>query len=116
NLEQKGSVVLAASPPMKKRFSIKTGSRLYEIPKHPEIRLFNPKMNYFLDMSMAVTHILHQYVPTEAINVYSVDESFIDLTGTEKLCGNHLYTVKKIEKELKDTFILLSTLDMRSNY
>src|SRR5699024_11479975 len=43
NLEQKGSVVLAASPPMKKRFSIKTGSRLYEIPKHPEIRLFNPR-------------------------------------------------------------------------
>lgn len=115
NLEQKGSVVLAASPPMKKRFSIKTGSRLYEIPKHPEIRLFNPKMNYFLDMSMAVTHILHQYVPTEAIHVYSVDESFIDLTGTEKLWGNPVNTVKKIQKEIKGTLNLPSTVGMGPN-
>lgn len=29
NFEQKGSIVLAASPPMKTRFGIKTGSRLY---------------------------------------------------------------------------------------
>src|SRR5690625_6057743 len=85
NLEQKGSVVLAASPPMKKRFSIKTGSRLYEIPKHPEIRLFNPKMNYSLDISIAVTHILHQYFPTQAIHVYSADVSIIDVTGNENL-------------------------------
>ena len=32
NLAQPGSAVLAASPPMKKWFGIKTGARLYEIP------------------------------------------------------------------------------------
>ena len=74
NLQQKGSVVLAASPAMKKKFRIKTGNRLFEIPSHPEIRLFEPKMSYFLKMSMAITHILHNYVPAEAIHVYSVDE------------------------------------------
>ncbi len=115
NLEQRGSVVLAASPPMKKRFLIKTGSRLYEIPKHPEIRLFNPKMSYFLDMSMAVTRILHRYVPTEAIHVYSVDESFIDLTGTEKLWGDPIETVKRIQQEIKDELNLPSTAGMGPN-
>lgn len=85
NFEQKGSVVLAASPPMKKRFGIKTGSRLYEIPQHPDIRLFEPKMEYFVRMSMEITRLFNEFVPKEAIHVYSVDESFIDLTGTEKL-------------------------------
>ena len=39
NFDQKGSVVLAATPPMKKRFNVKTGTRLYEIPKDPSIYL-----------------------------------------------------------------------------
>ncbi len=48
NLEQKGSVVLAASPRMKKEFGVKTGTRLFEIPDHPKIRLIEPKMQFFL--------------------------------------------------------------------
>ena len=115
NFKQKGSVVLAASPPMKKRFRIKTGNRLFEIPSHPEIRLFEPKMSYFLKMSMAITGILHKYVPAEAIHVYSVDESFIDLTGTEKLWGDPVETVKDIQAEILGTLNLPSTAGMGPN-
>ncbi|WP_318616251.1 DNA polymerase thumb domain-containing protein [Sporosarcina sp. YIM B06819] len=115
NLQQKGSVVLAASPAMKKQFRIKTGNRLYEIPKHPEIRLFEPKMAYFLEMSMAITRILHKYVPAESIHVYSVDESFIDLTGTEKLWGDPAQTVREIQREIYDTLSLPSTAGMGPN-
>lgn len=115
NLERNGSVVLAASPPMKKRFRIKTGSRLYEIPDHPEIRLFNPRMSYFLEVSMAITRILHKYVPAEAIHVYSIDESFIDLTGTEKLWGDPVQTVKNIQQEIYETLNLPSTAGMGPN-
>ena len=115
NLEQKGSVVLAASPPMKKRFRVKTGTRMYEIPQHPDIRLFNPKMSYFLEMSMAITALLHKYVPTEAIHVYSVDESFIDLTGTEKLWGDPAQTVKVIQQEIVATLGLPSMAGMGPN-
>ncbi|MFJ7933736.1 DNA polymerase thumb domain-containing protein [Sporosarcina sp. NPDC096371] len=115
NLKQRGSVVLAASPPMKKRFKVKTGTRLYEIPHHPEIRLFEPRMAYFLEMSMSITRILHRYVPAEAIHVYSVDESFIDLTGTERLWGDPAQTVKKIQKEILDTLNLPSTAGVGPN-
>ncbi len=115
NLERKGSVVLAASPPMKKRFRVKTGTRLYEIPHHPDIKVFNPKMSYFLEMSMAITHILHKYVPAEAIHVYSVDESFIDLTGTGKLWGDPAQTVKDIQQEIYETLNLPSTAGMGPN-
>lgn len=115
NLERKGSVVLAASPSMKKRFRVKTGTRMYEIPHHPDIKLFNPKMGYFLEMSMAITRILHKYVPAEAIHVYSVDESFIDLTGTEMLWGDPVQTVKDIQQEIVETLNLPSTAGMGPN-
>ena len=115
SFKQSGSVVLAASPPMKKRFRIKTGNRLFEIPSHPEIRLFEPKMAHFLDMSMAITRILHKYVPAEAIHVYSVDECFIDLTGTEKLWGDPEQTVKDIQAEILETLNLPSTAGMGPN-
>ncbi|MEK3955355.1 Y-family DNA polymerase [Psychrobacillus sp. FSL K6-1464] len=115
NLEQKGSVVLAASPAMKKRFRVKTGTRLFEIPNNPDIKIFEPKMQYFLEMSMAVTNILHKYVPPEAVHVYSVDESFIDLTGTEKLWGPPENTIKEIQKEILDTLQLHSTAGMGPN-
>lgn len=115
NLERKGSVVLAASPPMKKRFRVKTGTRMYEIPHHPDIKLFDPKMSYFLEMSVAVTRILHKYVPVEAIHVYSIDESFIDLTGTGKLWGDPVQTVKDIQKEILETLKLPSTAGMGPN-
>lgn len=115
DLERSGSVVLAASPPMKKQFGVKTGMRLYEIPKHPTIRLFNPKMSYFLEMSMAVTRLLHEYVPIEAIHVYSIDESFIDLTGTEKLWGNPVQTAQKIQEEIYRRLQLPSRAGMGPN-
>jgi len=115
NLEQKGSVVLAASPAMKKRFQVKTGTRLFEIPNHPEIRLFEPKMSYFLEMSMAVTKILHKFVPPEAIHVYRVYKSFIDLTGTEKLWGDPSNTIQRIQKEILNSLQLHSTAGMGPN-
>lgn len=115
NVERSGSVILAASPPMKRRFRVKPGMRLYEIPYHPEIRLFNPKMSYFLEMSMAITRILHEYVPAEAIHVYSIDESFIDLTGTERLWGDPVCTVKKIQREIYEKLKLPSTAGMGPN-
>ena len=55
NLEQKDSVVLAASPRMKKEFGVKTGTRLFEIPNHPAIRLIETKMQFIVDLSMEIT-------------------------------------------------------------
>ncbi len=73
NFDQPGSVVLAASPLMKEKYKIKTGSRRFEIPKHPDIQLFEPKMSFFIQMSMTITKLIANYVPVDAIHVYSVD-------------------------------------------
>ncbi len=115
NFQQKGSVVLAASPPMKKRFGIKTGSRLYEIPKHPDIKLFEPKMEFFVRTSMEITNLINQFVPKEAIHVYSVDESFVDLTGTENLWGPPEETAKYIQESIYNQFQIPSAVGMGPN-
>lgn len=115
NFNQPGSVVLAASPPMKERFKIKTGNRRYEIPEHPDIRLFEPKMSFFLDMSVAITKLIAQFVPREEIHVYSVDESFIDLTGTNSLWGTPEETAKAIQQAIYDQFRILSAVGMGPN-
>lgn len=115
NFQQKGSVVLAASPPMKKRFNIRTGSRLYEIPPHPDIRIFEPKMSFFIRMSMEITRLLNEYVPKEAIHVYSVDESFVDLTGTERLWGPPEETAERIRDEIYRQFDIQSAVGFGPN-
>ncbi|QPQ35976.1 MULTISPECIES: Y-family DNA polymerase [unclassified Lysinibacillus] len=115
NFDQPGSVVLAASPLMKEKFKIKTGSRRYEIPKHPDIRLFEPKMSFFIQMSMTITNLISNYVPVEAIHVYSVDESFVDLTGTEKLWGSPEETAKEIQRAILDQFNVPSAVGMGPN-
>lgn len=115
NFDQPGSVVLAASPLMKEKFNIKTGSRRYEIPKHPDIRLFEPKMSFFIQMSMTITKLISNYVPVDAIHVYSVDESFVDLTGTEKLWGSPEETAREIQRAILDQFSIPSAVGMGPN-
>ncbi len=115
NFNQPGSVVLAASPLMKEKYKIKTGSRRYEIPKHPDIQLFEPKMSFFIQMSMTITKLIANYVPVDAIHVYSVDESFVDLTGTEKLWGSPEQAAREIQAAILDQYNVPSAVGLGPN-
>lgn len=115
NLEQKGSVVLAASPPMKKRFGVKTGTRLFEIPNHPDIRIIQPQMELYVKISAEITRYLNQIVPMEDIHVYSIDESFIDIKGTEHLWGDAWDVARKIRSDLLRQFQVPCTIGIGPN-
>ena len=115
DLKRKGGVVLAASPPLKKKFGITTGMRLYEIPDDPSIRLIEPKMQFYIDVSMELTKLLNRYVPKEAIHVYSIDESFVDFTGTEKLWGPLENLIFRVQDELYRQFELRSACGLGPN-
>lgn len=115
NKDRKGGVVLAASPPLKEKYGIKTGNRLFEIPDDPSIHLIEPKMGFFLDVSMEITRLLNRYVPKEAIHTYSVDESFIDLSGTERLWGPSEKIVCRIREDLMSQFDLRSAIGIGPN-
>ncbi|WP_099351796.1 Y-family DNA polymerase [Fredinandcohnia onubensis] len=113
--ERQGSIVLAASPKLKKEFGIKTGSRLFEIPKDPRIKIVNPKMAMYLRISTEITRLFNRYVPKSAIHVYSVDESFIKIDGTEKLWGNATTIARKIKQEIEAEYGLACAIGIGPN-
>ncbi|WP_449620314.1 Y-family DNA polymerase [Robertmurraya sp. Marseille-Q9965] len=113
--DQKGSVVLAASPKLKKEFGIKTGSRLYEIPDDPRIRVEEPKMGTYMRVSLEITRVFHRYVPKEAIHTYSVDESFIQVDGALKLWGDAKTIAEKIRIDIDREFQLPCAIGIGPN-
>lgn len=115
NQERKGSVVLAASPRMKTEFGVRTGTRLFEIPDDPRILLLEPKMGFFLDVSMAITELLAEYTRKKDIHVYSVDESFIDLTSVSALWGSPKTVVLHIQDAIMRQFGLPSAVGIGPN-
>ncbi|MGG5253708.1 DNA polymerase thumb domain-containing protein [Neobacillus sp. SM06] len=106
NQERQGSVVLAASPRLKKEFGIKTGSRLFEIPNDPRIRVIEPKMATYLRISTEISRVFNRYVPKEAIHTYSVDESFIKVDGALHLWGDAKTIARKIKDDIEREFQL----------
>lgn len=104
--DRQGSVVLAASPRLKKEFGIKTGSRLFEIPKDPRIELVEPKMGTYLRVSTEISRVFNRYVPKEAIHTYSVDESFIKVDGAIELWGDARTIAEKIRNDIEREFQL----------
>ena len=115
NKERKGSVVLAASPPLKKIFGVKTGMRRFQLPDHPSIRIIEPRMQFYIDVSMEITRLLNKYVPKEAIHVYSIDENFISLDGLSRLWGTPEETIQRIQEDLFRQFQIPSAAALGPN-
>ncbi|WP_335869848.1 Y-family DNA polymerase [Bacillus sp. 2205SS5-2] len=113
--ERQGSIVLAASPKLKKEFGIKTGSRLFEIPNDPRIILANPKMATYIRISTEITRLFHRYVPKEAIHTYSVDESFLAIDGVSTLWGDAHTTAEKIRSDIEREFQLPCAIGIGPN-
>ncbi|GAA0481643.1 UV damage repair protein UvrX [Salinibacillus aidingensis] len=115
NVDRPGSVVLAASPALKKDFGIRTGNRLFEIPDDPKIVVVPAQMKMYLEISVEITRLFHQFVPKESIHTYSVDESFLDVTGTEKMWGSAQELAGRIKQELLETFQIPSAVGIGPN-
>ncbi|MFC7371149.1 UV damage repair protein UvrX [Fictibacillus iocasae] len=113
--ERQGSVVLAASPMMKKDFGIRTGNRLFELPKDPRIVVVNAQMAFFLERSMEITKLLNRFVPKESIHTYSVDESFIQADGTERLWGSPHMLAERIRRDIWQEFGLPCAIGIGPN-
>ena len=115
NTERLGSVVLAVSPAMKKEFKIKTGSRLFEIPNDPRIHIVNPSMSYYIKTSTEITELFNRYVPFCDMFPYSIDESFLDVTGVRRLWGESETVAKRIQGDIIKNFGLHCTVGIGPN-
>lgn len=79
-------IILAASPEAK-AFGIKTGQPAWEARRMcPWITFVHPHMQAYIDYSMRITRIFERF--TDRVLPYSIDEQFLDLTGSEKILGS----------------------------
>ena len=92
-----GAITLAVTPHLKAQ-GVNGRSRLYEIPKHIKYEIVPPRMKLYLKKSKEVVDILLDYVNEYDLHVYSVDESFMDVT-------NYLKMYKKTDYELAKTIM-----------
>lgn len=94
--ERRSGVVLAACPIAKKK-GVENASRLWEAKqKCPEAIVLRPRMQRYIDVSLQITEILEQY--TDLVEPYSIDEQFMDVTGSLKLFG----TPEEIARNVQD--------------
>ena len=79
-----GAITLAATPRIKE-FGVKSRGRLFEIPKNIEYMIAPPRMHLYMEYAAKIYKIFMKYVSSEDIHVYSIDESFLDVTQYLKL-------------------------------
>lgn len=79
------SIILARSTPAKK-YGVQTGEPLFEaLEKCPELKVVEPDYGLYVEASRHFIGLLRQFSPN--VEQYSIDEAWVDMTGTERLYG-----------------------------
>lgn len=100
DMAMRHGIILAKSIPAKK-FHIKTGETILEAKqKCPELILVPPNYGLYEKCSQAFMDILRQYSP--AVEQYSIDEAFVDMTGTDKLWGDPVTAAVRMKDQIRD--------------
>ena len=76
-----GTIVLAASPFIREKYHVPSRCRLREVDKAiPGLIVARPHMQDYLETSAKVNSIYLDYVDERDMHIYSIDESFLDVT------------------------------------
>lgn len=98
--EKRHGVVLAKSGPAK-TFGVRTGESLFSARlKCPELIVTPPDFDFYVQNSKALIAILRDYTPD--VEQYSIDEAFLDMTGTEALFGPPLTVAHTIRNRVRE--------------
>ena len=82
-----------------KEMGIPMGHPLFMAKKEfPKAIYINANLYYYSQISSQVMSLLRQFSPT--VEVYSIDEAFVDLTGLSKLYKKNYYDLAKYIREL----------------
>lgn len=79
-----GAICLAVSPAMKAA-GVRNRCRLFEIPPNMEYITALPRMKLYMQYSAEIYGIYLDYISSDDIHVYSIDECFLDITPYMKL-------------------------------
>lgn len=113
DMSKRHGIILAKSIPAKK-YNIQTGEPVTDaMRKCPNLVLVPPNYELYEKSSKAFMNILHKY--TDKVEQYSIDEAFMDMTGTEELFGTPVIVANAIKDEIYETLGFSVNIGVSSN-
>ena len=109
------TICLAVSPAMK-ALGVRNRCRVFEIPHGIEYITAQPRMQLYIDYSAEIYSIYLKYIAKEDIQVYSIDEVFMDVTdylNMYRLTARELGI--KIMKDIYETIGVRATCGIGTN-
>ncbi|MDD3585692.1 MAG: DNA polymerase IV [Thermoguttaceae bacterium] len=99
--EKRTGIILAKSIPAKK-YNVTTGEPVgMALRKCPGLFLAKPDFALYDKCSQAFMGICRNYAPV--VEQFSIDECFLDMTGTERLYSHPIDTATRIKNEIRDS-------------
>lgn len=94
------SIILAKSTPAKK-YGIQTGEPLFQaLEKCPQLVVAPPDYPLYVEASRHFVEMLRQFSPN--VEQYSIDEAWVDMTGTQRLFGAPRLAAEKMRQRIWD--------------
>ncbi|GAK39816.1 DNA polymerase IV [Paenibacillus urinalis] len=95
---RRSGIILAACP-IAKSYGITTAERLSDaLAKCPDVVVVRPRMSEYIRVSLHITDILQSY--TDLVEPYSIDEQFLDVTGSLGLFGSPEDIALRIQQQI----------------
>ena len=109
------TICLAVSPSLKAK-GISNRCRIKEIPKYLKYIVATPRMQLYIDCAAEIYGVFLKYVAPQDIHVYSIDESFLDVTPYLKLYNMTARELAKtIIQDIRSTVGTISTCGIGTN-
>lgn len=111
--EKRRGVILAKSMSAKK-YGVRTGESIMEaLRKCPNLELVKANHKLYSDYSKKFTGILREYTPD--VEQFSIDEMFMDMTGTKMLWGEPVEAAYMIKDRIRDELGFTVNVGVSSN-
>ncbi|RAP76992.1 DNA polymerase IV [Paenibacillus montanisoli] len=100
--ERRSGIILAACP-IAKAYGVSTAERLSEaVGKCPGLVVIRPRMQTYISVSLLITKLYESFTPL--VEPFSIDEQFLDISGSLALFGSPVEIAKQIQNS-----VMLST-------
>lgn len=107
------SIILAKSTPAKK-FGIQTGEPLFQaLEKCPDLVVIPPDYELYVQASRHFVQLLRQFSP--AVEQYSIDEAWVDMTGTQRLWGPPRLAAERMRQRIWEELGFTVNVGISSN-
>lgn len=111
--ESRHGIILAKSIPAKS-YGIRTGEPVVQaLQKCPSLYLAPPDFQLYHKESKAFVAVCKKYAPV--VEQYSIDECFLDMTGTKRLYPDPISIAETIKNEIRDTLGFTVNIGIGSN-